>query len=366
MDFSCPMCGKRYQAADSLAGKQVGCKACGQHFTVPGGASDAILLDESLPEMQSAPAGATNETPAHFANSTADGDNRFTAGEIQMTTAPVTMRGGQSNDGVRRSADEIDYEIFGHESQYVEITLDPGEQTIAEAGALMYMTAGIEMATVFGDPSKQDTGLFGKVLSAGKRVLTGESLFMTTFTNNTHTQAKVAFGAPHPGRMVPLHLDQLGGEIICQKDAFLCGARGITVDIAFQKKIGAGLFGGEGFIMQRLRGDGIAVVHAGGTMMYRELQPGETLKLDTGCLMAMGPTVNYDIQFVGGLKNAFFGGEGLFLATVVGPGPVWLQSLPFSRFAGRLASAIPGSGGSSRGEGSLLGGLGDILMGDNG
>ncbi|MEO1525167.1 MAG: AIM24 family protein [Planctomycetota bacterium] len=277
------------------------------------------------------------------------------------------MRGGQSNDGVDRTSDEIDYEIFGHETQYVEITLDPGEQTIAEAGALMYMTDGIEMATVFGDPSKQDSSLFGKVISAGKRALTGESLFMTTFTNQSHRQAKVAFGAPHPGRMVPLHLDQLGGEIICQKDAFLCGARGITVDIAFQKKIGAGLFGGEGFIMQRLKGDGIAVIHAGGTMMYRELEHGEMLKLDTGCLMAMGPSVNYDIQFVGGLKNAFFGGEGLFLATVRGPGPVWLQSLPFSRFAGRLVAQSGGGLGANKGEGSILdglGGLGGMLMGD--
>ncbi|MEM9585683.1 MAG: TIGR00266 family protein [Planctomycetota bacterium] len=274
------------------------------------------------------------------------------------------MRGGQSHDGRRRSADEIDYEIFGHETQYVEITLDPGEQTIAEAGALMYMTDGIEMNTVLGDPSKQDEGLLGKALSAGKRMMTGESLFMTTFTNQSGQQAKVAFGAPFTGRMIPLHLDQLGGEIVCQKDAFLCGARGIQVDIAFQKKIGAGLFGGEGFIMQRLRGDGIAIVHAGGTMMYRELAPGERLRLDTGCLMAMGPSVNYDIQFVGGLKNAFFGGEGLFMATLAGPGPVWLQSLPFSRLAGRIASATPSAGGSSKGEGSVLGGLGEMFMGD--
>ncbi|TWU00919.1 TIGR00266 family protein [Stieleria varia] len=369
MEFNCPMCGKRYQADDSLAGKQVGCKACGQQFSVPGGQDSGFDLSETLPAMSpvapSSPSSVRAGSGGGFGNTTTDGDNRFAAGEIQMTTAPVTMRGGQSNDGVNRRADEIDYEIFGHESQYVEITLDPGEQTVAEAGALMYMTAGIDMATVFGDPSKQDTGLFGKVLSAGKRVLTGESLFMTTFTNNGRTQAKVAFGAPHPGRMVPLHLDQLGGEIICQKDAFLCGARGITIDIAFQKKIGAGLFGGEGFIMQRLRGDGIAIVHAGGTMMYRELSVGETLRLDTGCLMAMGPSVSYDIQFVGGLKNAFFGGEGLFLATLQGPGPVWLQSLPFSRFAGRLASAMPGAvGGSRKGEGSVLGGLGDMLMGD--
>ncbi|MEL6104519.1 MAG: AIM24 family protein [Planctomycetota bacterium] len=353
MEFNCPMCGKRFQAGEEMAGQVVNCKSCSQTFRIPGGSP--------------APTPETNFQPVSGSDSTTDGDDQFMAGEVRMSTAPVTMRGGQSNDGVNRTSDEIDYEVFGHETQYVEITLDPGEQTIAEAGALMYMTDGIEMATVFGDPSKQDSSLFGKVISAGKRALTGESLFMTTFTNQSPRQAKVAFGAPHPGRMVPLHLDQLGGEIVCQKDAFLCGARGITVDIAFQKKIGAGLFGGEGFIMQRLKGDGIAIIHAGGTMMYRELEPGEMLKLDTGCLMAMGPTVNYDIQFVGGLKNAFFGGEGLFLATVRGPGPVWLQSLPFSRFAGRLVAQSGGGLGANKGEGSILdglGGLGGMLMGD--
>jgi uncharacterized protein (TIGR00266 family) len=297
-------------------------------------------------------------------DSTRDGDNDFLAGDTEISSAPVSISGGQSGDGRPRSSDEIDYQIFGNETQYVEITLDPGEQTIAEAGALMYMTHGIEMETVFGDPSQQGGGLLGKALSAGKRMMTGESLFMTTFTNHSRGQAHVAFGAPYPGRMIPMHLDQLGGELICQKDAFLCGARGIRVGIAFQKKIGAGLFGGEGFIMQRLSGDGIAIVHAGGTMMYRELEPGEKMRVDTGCLMAMGPSVNYDIQFVGGLKNAFFGGEGLFLATLVGPGPVWLQSLPFSRLAGRVAAATPGAGGSSKGEGSVLGGLGEMFMGD--
>lgn len=313
---------------------------------------------------ESQPTQLVSSSSSGGANSTIDGDNEFMAGDVEITSAPLTMRGGQSNDGRNRSSDEIDYEIFGHEAQYVEITLDPGEQTIAEAGALMYMTDNIEMAAVFGDPSKQKGSFISKAMSAGKRMLTGESLFMTTFTNTGPRQEKVAFGAPFPGKMIPLHLDQLGGEIICQKDSFLCGARGIVVDIALQKKIGAGLFGGEGFIMQRLKGDGIAVIHAGGTMMYRELQVGEKLKLDTGCLMAMGPSVNYNIQFVGGLKNAFFGGEGLFLATVEGPGPVWLQSLPFSRFAGRISSATPGMGGRSVGEGSLLGGIGDMLMGD--
>nr|WP_068136536.1 TIGR00266 family protein [Roseimaritima ulvae] len=273
------------------------------------------------------------------------------------------MAGGQGNSGTRRS-DEIEYEIFGHESQYCEITLDPGEQVLAEAGAMMFMTDGIEMQSVFGDPSNQGGGFINKAFGAGKRVLTGESLFMTTFTNTGPRRGKVAFGSPYPGRMIPMHLDELGGEIICQKDAFLCGARGTTIDIAFQKRIAAGLFGGEGFVMQRLRGDGIAIVHAGGTMMHQQLQAGEKLRLDTGCLMAVGPTVQYDVEFVGGLKNAFFGGEGLFMATVVGPGPVWLQSLPFSRLAGRMMSAAPGGKGKSVGEGSLLGGLGDMLMGD--
>lgn len=359
MQFNCPQCGKQYRGEPSMAGRRVACKDCGANFNIPAAAAgqDQPFAMSSPPPRPSAP-----DNP--FGNSTMDGDGEFMAGQNEIATAPVAMRGGQSNDGRRRSADEIDYEIFGHESQYVEITLDPGEQTIAEAGALMYMTAGIQMNTVLGDPSDQSKGLLGKALSAGKRVLTGESLFMTTFTNEGGTRAKVAFGSPYPGRMVPMHLDQLGGEIICQKDAFLCGARGIKVDIAFQKKIGAGLFGGEGFIMQRLKGDGIAIVHAGGTMMYRELARGEVLRVDTGCIMALGPTITYDIQFVGGMKNAFFGGEGLFMATVTGPGPVWLQSLPFSRLAGRVAASTPGVGGSSKGEGSLLGGFGEMFMGD--
>tara|TARA_R110002049_G_scaffold4601_4_gene31834 strand:- start:58466 stop:59578 length:1113 start_codon:yes stop_codon:yes gene_type:complete len=356
MKFSCPQCGKQYQNSPKIAGRRVSCQACGGTFQAPAMVSESPVAAQVV---QRPPVGTGGS-----GNSTLDGDDEFMAGNVEIQSAPVTLSGGQSNDGRSRLADEIDYEIFGHEAQYVEITLDPGEQTIAEAGALMYMTDGVQMETVFGDPSQQDKGLLGKALSAGKRVMTGESLFMTTFTNHGRGQAKVAFGSPYPGRMIPMHLDQLGGELICQKDAFLCGARGIVVDIAFQKKIGAGLFGGEGFIMQRLKGDGIAVVHAGGTMMYQELAVGERLRVDTGCLMAMGPSVNYDIQFVGGMKNAFFGGEGLFLATLTGPGPVWLQSLPFSRLAGRVASAMPGVGGSSKGEGSLLGGFGDMLMGD--
>lgn len=365
MLFSCPQCGKQYRGESSAVGRSARCKACGQDFTIP--APEATVVEEpvaGVSDQHSYAASIGQPGSSRYINRTRDGDDEFLAGSVEISSAPATMQGGQSNDGQTRRSDEIDYEIFGQEAQYVEITLDPGEQTIAEAGALMYMGEGIQMDTVFGDPTQTDKGLLGKALSAGKRVMTGESMFMTTFTNHSNSQAKVAFGSPYPGRMIPLHLDQLGGQIICQKDAFLCGARGIIVDIAFQKKIGAGLFGGEGFIMQRLRGDGIAIVHAGGTMMYRELASGEQLRVDTGCLMAMGPTVHYDIQFVGGMKNAFFGGEGLFLATLVGPGPVWLQSLPFSRLAGRVASSMPGFGRSQKGEGSVLGGLGEMFMGE--
>jgi uncharacterized protein (TIGR00266 family) len=262
----------------------------------------------------------------------------------------------------QRKADEIDYEIFGSEMQYVVIELDPGETVIAEAGAMMFQTSRIEMKTVFGDPSQQ-TGFLGKMMSAGKRALTGESLFITTFTHKGSSgKEQVGFAAPYPGKIIPIHLDELCGELICQKDAFLCAAKGVSVGIAFQKKIGVGLFGGEGFIMQRLTGDGIAMVHAGGTLMKKALAAGETLKLDTGCLVALHPSVEYDIQLVGGFKNTFFGGEGLFLATVTGPGDVWLQSLPFSRLSGRVLAA--GSvAGKAKDEGSMLGGLGNLIMG---
>lgn len=275
------------------------------------------------------------------------------------------LRGGASPPPppTSRRSDEIDYEIFGQEMQYVEVTLDPHEMVVAEAGGMMYMTPGIKMETVFGDPSAAPTGFFGKVLSAGKRVLTGESLFMTTFTNASSGRERIAFASPYPGKIVPMHLDQLGGELICQKDSFLCAARGVQIGIAFQKRLGVGLFGGEGFIMQRLTGDGIAMVHAGGTLMHRRLEPREVLKLDTGCLVALVPSVNYDIQFVGGFKNTLFGGEGLIFATLTGPGDIWLQSLPFSRLAGRIFAAAPQRGGKSE-EGSILGGLGRMLDGD--
>jgi len=256
-----------------------------------------------------------------------------------------------------RRADEIDYELSGDDMQFVEVTLDPGEVVVAEAGGMMYMTDGIEMQTVFGDPSKQQ-GFLGKLVDAGKRMVTGESLFLTTFGAAGNRREQVAFAAPYPGKIIPMHLDELGGELICQKDAFLCAARGVHVGIAFQKKILAGLFGGEGFILQRLTGDGIAFVHAGGTIHRRDLAAGETLRLDTGCLVALLPSVDYDIQMTGGVKNAVFGGEGLFLATLRGPGTIWVQSLPFTRLAGRILANV---GPRGKGEGSVLGGLSTIF-----
>ncbi len=263
--------------------------------------------------------------------------------------------------------DVVDYEIKGAEMQFVEVELDPGEAAVGEAGSMMFMDAGIGMDTVFGDGSGgggSGGGLFGKLLGAGKRLVTGESLFTTVYTNQGHAKAKVAFAAPYPGKILPMDLRQLGGTLICQKDAFLCAARGVSLGIFFQKKLSVGFFGGEGFIMQRLDGDGLAFVHAGGTVLKRELQPGQTLLVDTGCLVAMTPSVNFEIQYVGKIKTALFGGEGLFFAKVTGPGTVWLQSLPFSRLASRVFAAAPQTGGS-REEGSVLGaiGLGGVLGG---
>jgi uncharacterized protein (TIGR00266 family) len=259
----------------------------------------------------------------------------------------------------------IDYHIHGDDMQFVEVELDPSEAVVAEAGGMMYMEDGIAMETIFGDGSQQSSGFMGALLGAGKRILTGESLFMTVFMNQGAGKRKVAFGAPYPGKIVPLRLNELGGEFIAQKDSFLCAAKGVSIGIAFQKRLGAGLFGGEGFIMQRLTGDGLAFVHAGGTLMERALAPGETLRVDTGCIVGFQPTIDYDIQFVGGIKTALFGGEGLFFATLRGPGKVWLQSLPFSRLAGRIIAAAPKTGRGGKGEGSLLGGLGRVLDGDN-
>ncbi|MGC4081884.1 MAG: TIGR00266 family protein [Vicinamibacterales bacterium] len=265
-----------------------------------------------------------------------------------------------------RRAHEIDFKVVGVEMQFVEVELDPGESAVAEAGSMMYMTPGIAMETIFGDGSQQaQGGLMGALLGAGKRLLTGESLFMTVFTNKGAGKQRVAFAAPYPGKILPMDLKSLGGELICQKDSFLCAARGVSVGIAFQKKIGVGLFGGEGFIMQRLQGDGVTFVHAGGMLHALELGHGETLRVDTGCLVALQPSVSYDIQFVGNVKTALFGGEGLFFATLSGPGKVWLQSLPFSRLADRIYAASPKAGGGRREEGSILGGLGGLLDGDN-
>ena len=260
---------------------------------------------------------------------------------------------------------EIDYRIHGDDMQYVEIGLDPGEATVAEAGGMMYMDDGIAMETVFGDGSAKSSGLMGALLGAGKRLLTGESLFMTVFQNQAATKRTVAFGAPYPGKIIPVHLSELGGELITQKDSFLCAAKGVSIGIAFQRRLGTGLFGGEGFIMQRLTGDGYAFVHAGGTLHERQLAAGETLRVDTGCIVAFQPSVDYDIQFVGGIKTALFGGEGLFFATLRGPGRIWLQSLPFSRLAGRIVAAAPKTGRGGREEGSVLGGLGRLVDGDN-
>ena len=259
---------------------------------------------------------------------------------------------------------EIDYVLHGDDMQFVEIELDPQETVVAEAGSLMMMDDRIKMETIFGDGSKnQGSGLMGKLLGAGKRLVTGESLFMTTFTNEGTGKRRVYFAAPYPGKIIPMDLSRLNGKIICQKDAFLAAAKGVSVGVEFQRKLGAGFFGGEGFIMQKLEGDGMAFVHAGGTIYKRNLQPGETLRIDTGCLVAMTQDVNYDIEMVSGVKTALFGGEGLFFATLSGPGTVWVQSLPFSRLASRVFAAAPvskGGGGQNAGEGGI-GGLFDMF-----
>jgi uncharacterized protein (TIGR00266 family) len=267
--------------------------------------------------------------------------------------------------------DVVDYEIKGSEMQFVEVELDPGEAAIGEAGSLMFMDAGIGMDAVFGDGSKnQGGGFFGKLLGAGKRLVTGESLFTTIYTNQASSKLRVAFAAPYPGKILPMQLSQMGGMLICQKDAFLCAARGVSLGIYFQQKLSVGFFGGEGFIMQKLEGDGLAFVHAGGTVLKRDLQPGQTLLVDTGCVVAFTPSVNFEIQYVGKIKTAMFGGEGLFFAKLSGPGTVWLQSLPFSRLASRVFAAAPQMGGS-REQGGLIGGaiggsvLGGILGGDD-
>jgi uncharacterized protein (TIGR00266 family) len=261
---------------------------------------------------------------------------------------------------------EIDHKIYGDDIQFVEIILDPGETVLAEAGAMMYMEDGILMETVFGDGSNQSSTMMDKLFGAGKRMIMGESLFMTAFTNNSNTIKNIAFGAPYPGKIIPVDLRNYGNKLICQKDSYLCSAKGISIDIAFQKRLGTGLFGGEGFIMEKLTGDGMAFIHAGGTIVEKELKLGEVIRIDTGCIVAYTGDVDFNIEYVGNIKSAIFGGEGLFFATLRGPGKVFLQSLPLSRLAQRLVSAAPQSGNPRRGEGSVLdvlGGLGNLLDG---
>lgn len=258
---------------------------------------------------------------------------------------------------------EIDYKIIGEEMQYVELELDPGESAIAEPGSFMMMEDGVQMQTIFSDGSAQNASILDKLFSAGKRLLAGENLFMTAYTNIGATQKKhVSFAAPYPGKIIPLDLSRLGGKIICQKDAFLCAAKGVSVSIEFQRKLGTGLFGGEGFIMEKLEGDGMAFMHAGGHVVQKELTVGEILKVDTGCIVGFTGQVNYDIEFIGGIKNTLFGGEGVFFASLRGPGSVWIQSLPVSRLAGRILAY---GTYKQKGEGSILGALGGWLDGDN-
>jgi len=277
-----------------------------------------------------------------------------------MTSGPWSH---QRSAGV---ADDIDFEIKGQELQFLEIELDPGESAVAEAGALVWKDATVDMTTVFGDGSGGGgAGFMGKLLGAGKRLVTGESLFTTVFTHNGQGKARVAFASPTPGAILPLNLAQYGGTLVCQKDSFLAAARGVSIGVQFQRRVMTGLFGGEGFIMQKLEGDGWVFVQMGGTIVERELAPGQQLHVDTGCLAAYTPSVDFDLVAAGGVKSVIFGGEGLFFARLTGPGKVWIQSLPFSRLAGRMLAAAGSRGGQNRGEGSLLGGLGDLIDGNN-
>jgi uncharacterized protein (TIGR00266 family) len=318
-----------------------------------------------------------SEIVSNLVNGSADADTLvFTAGMDNWTKLRDVPRLSQHLRGAPpstvpppppgRRAHEIDFRLEGEDMQFVEVELDPGESVVAEAGALMYMTQGIDMETIFGDGSgaPQQSGIMGALLGAGKRLITGESLFMTVFTAKGSAKERVAFAAPYPGRILVLDLAKLGGEIVCQKDSFLCAARGVSIGIAFQKRIGVGLFGGEGFIMQRLTGDGLCFAHSGGMITTLDLKPGEVLRVDTGCLVALQPSVQYDIQLVGKVKTALFGGEGLFFATLQGPGRVWLQSRPLSRLAGRIMKAATGG---RKEEGSVLDaafGLGRMIDGD--
>lgn len=298
--------------------------------------------------------------------------------ELQTRTNSLYGRAGASTPPRSRamnrevqdfnSADEIDYKIFGEDIQYVEIELDPRESVVAEAGSMMYKDSDISMDTVFGDGSgsKADSGgFFDKLVGAGKRLVTGESLFTTVFTHEGYDKAKLAFAAPYPGRIIPVDLSKIeGGTLICQKDCFLAAAKGVSIGIHIQRKILTGLFGGEGFIMQKLEGDGMVFIHAGGMLKEIELKAGETLHLDTGCLVAMEPQIEFDLEQAGGIKTSLFGGEGFFFAKLQGEGKIWVQSLPFSRLAGRMLSAAPQGGGKDQGEGSAIGMIGDMVMGN--
>ncbi|PCI04489.1 MAG: TIGR00266 family protein [Hyphomicrobiales bacterium] len=273
----------------------------------------------------------------------------------------------QSSRHVRSASvsDDVDFEIKGAEMQFVEIELDPGESAIAEAGSMMFKDPAIEMTTIFGDGSEQEGNSFmDKLLGAGKRVITGESLFTTVFTHHGTGKARVGFASPYPGHVLAIKLDEVDGRLICQKDAFLCAAKGVSIGISFQKRMLTGLFGGEGFIMQSLEGDGWAFVHVGGTTLERILAPGEELHVDTGCVAAYTGDIDFDVVRAGSIKSMIFGGEGVFFAKLRGPGKVWIQSLPFSRLAGRMLAAAPKGGGRHVGEGSILGGIGDLLDGD--
>jgi uncharacterized protein (TIGR00266 family) len=257
--------------------------------------------------------------------------------------------------------DVIDYQIFGDDMQFVEIELDPNEAMVGEAGAMFYMEDEIQMETIFGDGSASQSGLLGKLMGAGKRLVTGESVFTTIFMNSGRSKRKVAFGAAYPGKIIPVHLGDMGGTLLCQKDAFLCAAKGVSLGIAFQKKLGAGFFGGEGFILQKLEGDGLAFIHAGGAIIEKTLEAGQTLRVDTGCVVAFSSNIDFDIQYVGGVKTALFGGEGMFFTTLRGPGKIWLQSLPLARLANRIVGASKVGGSQGGEQGSVLGGLGNLF-----
>ena len=325
-----------------------------QSYVFKQGMSNWAFLKD-VPEIMQAMSAGTSPSPSAPSPAPAPAPGSTTGSPVSEA-ATFTPSGQKCH--------EIDFEVHGDDMQFVDIILDPQETVIAEAGAMMYMTPGIQLETRFTDGSAPDRGFMGKLLDAGKRVITGESLFLTMFTNQGSGRQVAAFGAPFPGKIIPIELKEHGGSIICQKDSFLCAAYGTSLGIAFTKRIGAGFFGGEGFILQRMQGDGKVFVHACGTIIKKELGTGETLRVDTGCLVALEETVNYDIQFVGNVKTAIFGGEGLFFATLTGPGKVYLQSLPFSRLADRIYSHAPKAGGSRQGEGSILGGLGDLLDGD--